>query len=90
MGFLESSEIPMLLEQLKKSRNKNTYYVAKTALSTGARWSEAESLTDKQISNNRITFTNTKGGENRTIPISQKIADEIPMVKGKLFTSCIW
>ena len=81
MGFLEPSEIPMLFEELKKSRNKSTYYVAKIALSTGARWCEAESLTDKHISNNRITFTNTKGGKNRTIPISQKLADETPMVK---------
>jgi len=89
MGFLEPSEIPTLLEELKKSRNKSTYYVAKIALSTGARWSEAENLTDKHISNNRITFTNTKGGKNRTIPISKKLADEIPMIKGRLFSSCI-
>jgi len=89
MGFLEPEEIPLLLEELKKSRNKDTYFVAKIALSTGARWSEAENLTDKQIANNRITFTNTKGGKNRTIPISEKLAKEIPMKNGKLFSSCI-
>lgn len=89
MGFLEPDEIPLLLEELKKSRNKNTYYVAKIALSTGARWSEAENLTDKQVANNRITFIKTKGGKNRTIPISDELAAEIPMKSGKLFSSCI-
>ena len=89
MGFLTTDEIPALLDELKKSRNPDTYFVAKIALSTGARWSEAESLTSRQISNNQITYINTKGGKNRTIPISSELAEELPMKTGKLFTSCI-
>lgn len=89
MGFLTTDEIPALLDELKKSRNPDTYFVAKIALSTGARWSEAESLTSRQIANNQITYINTKGGKNRTIPISSELAEELPMKTGKLFTSCI-
>ncbi|MEW6995976.1 tyrosine-type recombinase/integrase [Colwelliaceae bacterium MEBiC 14330] len=89
MGYLEPEEINLLLEELKKSRNEDAYLVAKIALSTGARWGEAESLRGRQISNNRITFINTKGGKNRTIPISDELNNEIPKKKGRLFSSCI-
>lgn len=88
MGFLENDEIPLLFEELKKSKNESVYYVAKIALSTGARWSEAEGLKGSQISNNKITYTNTKGGKNRTIPISKELASEIPLKRGNLFTGC--
>lgn len=89
MGFLAPEEIPLLLEELKKSRNENAYIVAKIALSTGGRWGEVESLTSRQITNNRITYINTKGGKNRTIPIDEKLTKEIPIKKGRLFNSCI-
>lgn len=89
MGFLSPDEILILLEELKKSRNESAYLVAKIALSTGARWSEAENLESRQVTNNQITYTNTKGGKNRTIPISDELAKEIPKKKGRLFSSCI-
>ncbi|NQY65283.1 MAG: tyrosine-type recombinase/integrase [Alteromonadaceae bacterium] len=89
MGYLEPEEIPELLNELLNSRNKDAYIVAKIALSTGARWGEAESLTSRQISNNRITYINTKGGKNRSVPISEELAAEIPKKKGLLFSSCI-
>lgn len=89
MGFLSPEEITVLLEELKKSRNKDAYIVTKIALSTGARWGEAESLTDRQINNNRIIYTNTKGKKNRIIPIDDELAKEIPIKKGRLFSSCI-
>jgi len=89
MGYLSPDEIPLLLEELKSSRNKDAYIVAKIALSTGARWGEAEGLTNRQVAHNRITYINTKGGKNRTIPITEELAKEIPETKGKLFSSCI-
>ncbi len=89
MGFLSPDEIPLLLEELKKSRNDDAYFVAKIALSTGARWGEAENLTSRQVTHNRITYTNTKGGKNRTIPISDELAKEIPIKNGRLFSNCI-
>ncbi|XPF94275.1 tyrosine-type recombinase/integrase [Colwellia sp. RE-S-Sl-9] len=89
MGFLTPEEIELLLEELKKSRNTDAYLVAKIALSTGARWGEAESLTGRQIANNQITYINTKGKKNRTIPISKELNNEIPKNSGRLFTGCI-
>ena len=89
MGFLTIDEIGLLLEELKNSRNKDAYIVSKIALSTGARWGEAESLNDRQIANNRITYTKTKGKKNRTVPISEILSKEIPQKKGRLFSSCI-
>ena len=89
MGFLTPDEIPVLLEELKKSRNDDAYMVTKIALSTGARWGEAESLTERQVAHNQITYINTKGGKNRTIPINERLAEEIPNGKGRLFKSCI-
>ena len=89
MGFLEPEQIPVLFNELKKSKNKDVYYVAKIAISTGARWSEAEGLRGSQISNNRITYTHTKGGKNRTIPISADLASELPKRQGALFSSCV-
>jgi len=89
MGFLTHDEIPILLDELKNSRNESAYIVTKIALSTGGRWGEVESLTGRQIKNNQITFINTKGGKNRTIPITEELSKEIPIKNGKLFTSCI-
>jgi len=89
MGFLEQEQIPVLFNELKKSKNKDVYLVAKIAISTGARWSEAESLAGRQVSINRITYIRTKGGKNRTIPISEELANEIPNKQGRLFISCI-
>lgn len=89
MGFLEPEQIPILFDELKKSKNPDVYYVAKIAISTGSRWSEAESLRDSHISGNKITYTDTKGGKNRTIPISKELSNEIPRKKGVLFSSCV-
>ncbi|NQZ24514.1 MAG: tyrosine-type recombinase/integrase [Colwellia sp.] len=89
MGFLLPDEILILLEELKKSRNSDAYLVAKIALSTGARWGEAEGITSRQVANNQITYIKTKGKKNRTIPISEELAKEIPKKRGSLFTSCI-
>ena len=89
MGFLEPEEITILLDELQKSRNHDAYLVAKIALSTGARWGEAENLTSRQVKNNQITYIKTKGKKNRTIPISEELAKEIPIKRGRLFSSCI-
>ena len=79
----------MLLDELKKSKNKDALIVAKIALSIGARWGEIESLHSRNVLGNNITITNTKGGKNRTIPISNELLDEIPKKTGLLFSSCI-
>lgn len=70
MGFLDKDEIDSLLSELKNSSNLDAYLVAKICLSTGARWGEAESLSKRNVKESNVTFINTKGGLNRTIPIS--------------------
>jgi integrase len=89
MGFLTSDEIPLVFDELKKGRNTDTYLVAKICLSTGCRWSEAEQMKGSQISKNRITFINTKGNKNRTVPISDALFAELPKSNGRLFSNCI-
>lgn len=88
MAFLSDSQIITLLEECRKSKAEDLLIIVKIALSTGARWSEAESLDHSQIRPFRITFTKTKGKRNRTVPISESLYNEIPLKKGKLFTPC--
>lgn len=89
MGFLEPDEIPVLFDELLKSRNEDAYLIAKICISTGCRWGEAESLTGSQVIPYRITFTHTKGNKNRTVPISEELYNELPKKNGSLFSSSI-
>ncbi|WP_433587059.1 phage integrase [Providencia alcalifaciens] len=90
MAFLNLDEINLLLEECSKSSNKHLLTVVKVCLSTGARWSEAESLRGANVSKFRITYTNTKGNRNRTVPISEELYNLIveKKTRGALFTSC--
>lgn len=87
MGFLTPDEIPVLLEELGKSRNPDALIISKICLSTGCRWGEAESLKADQITPHRLRFVRTKGNKVRTVPISKELYDEIPKKKGSLFSS---
>ena len=91
MGFLTAEQIPLVFDELTKGRNKDAYFVAKICISTGCRWGEAENLTGSQLSNNKVTFLNTKSNKNRSIPISKELFDELPKGKGnaRLFSNCI-
>ncbi|OCQ52348.1 Tyrosine recombinase XerD [Photorhabdus australis subsp. thailandensis] len=90
MAFLNEDEIRCLLRECENSKSVDLIHVVKICLATGARWSEAERLKGAQINNNLITYTKTKGKKNRTIPISSKLAAELPKAKGSkpLFNSC--
>jgi integrase len=89
MGFLAPDDIPLLFDELKKSRNTDVYLVAKICISTGCRWSEAERLTGTQITPHRLTFTKTKGNKHRSIPISEELYNEITKKDGRVFSNCI-
>jgi integrase len=54
----------------------------------GARWNEAAKLKGSQLSPNKITFINTKGKKNRTVPLTQALYDELLVQKGKAFAPC--
>lgn len=63
--------------------------VVRICLATGARWSEAESLRKSQLAKCKITYTNTKGRKNRTVPISKEFYESLPDdKKGRLFSDC--
>lgn len=91
MGFLDVSQIKTLLNETKKSTNKDTYIVTRLCLETGARWSEIEKLKGNQISKAKtkiIRLTKTKGKRDRYIPISDEVYNEIPNKSGRLFKNC--
>jgi len=55
----------------------NIKLIAKICLATGCRWGEAQSLNRRHIRSGKITFTDTKSGKNRAVPISKALEAEI-------------
>ena len=95
LSFLEHRQIDELLVQLEASSNPAARVVASICLSTGARWSEAESMNASQIRGQLINFNRTKSYKNRSIPVSGTIIEMIerhkekhPTKTGRLFESC--
>lgn len=85
LSYLKGEEIEALLNTLEG----DTRTVARICLATGARWSEAERLRAEQITDSLITFTDTKSGRNRSIPVSAEFAREIKQREsGRLFKPC--
>jgi len=83
LAYLDHSEIQELLETIE---HKDALLVTKICLATGARWGEAQGLHSRNIRDGKITFNDTKSGQNRTIPISQELEAEIKAHgKGELF-----
>ncbi|MDD2770214.1 MAG: tyrosine-type recombinase/integrase [Methylococcus sp.] len=79
LTFLTVEQIQQLLASLKESKNPDVYLVAVLALSTGARWSEAEGLKRQnvRVSPGLVTFSNTKSGKNRSVPIRDDLANSL-------------
>jgi integrase len=88
LAFLYQEEIVRLLDACKESQNPDLYHVVRICLATGARWSEAETLTQSQLSPYRVSFIKTKGKRNRTIPISPELFASLPRRRGRLFKDC--
>nr|WP_313403214.1 tyrosine-type recombinase/integrase [Pseudomonas sp.] len=72
MAYLTAEQIPPLLAELDKLSAK-AGVVARICLATGARWSEAEGLADRQVRHGRIHYTRTKSSKNRAVPISEDL-----------------
>lgn len=91
LSYLRIEQIKELLDYLKKLRDRDCYLITKICLSTGARWSEAETLRPENISDRQIAFVSTKNGKPRYIPISKSLGDELREFargkKGRLFKS---
>ena len=73
LSYLSAPQITELLAKAKASRNPHLYPMSLLCLSTGCRWGEAANLTRSRVKNGTVTFTDTKGKRNRTIPISDQL-----------------
>ncbi|MFL7010917.1 phage integrase [Enterovibrio norvegicus] len=89
MSFLTDEQITRVLAAAKAHSNDSVYPIVKICLATGARFREAEQLRGSQLSENKITFSKTKGKKNRTVPISKGLYEEIyKQTSGRLFKNC--
>lgn len=77
MTFLTSHEIKQLLRACAESQNGQLIAPVKLCLATGARWGEATGLHWNQVKPDRVTFVDTKNGQNRTIPIDDDVYQEL-------------
>lgn len=83
--FLRNNEIKHLLAVCEQ-HSTDLAVITRICLSTGARWREAQNLKSSQVIPYKITFVKTKGGKNRTVPISKALYDLIPKKQGPLFS----
>ena len=85
LSYLKSADIKRLLDELKDDAKQ----VTRICLATGARWSEAEKLRAEQVTENLITFVDTKSGKNRSVPVNTALAKNIKTKDtGRLFKPC--
>ena len=78
LSWLTTEQIKTLLETMDKfSLNPHVKLITKISLATGARWGEAEGLTLDKLQDGKLTFTKTKSGKNRSIPVSPELYAEI-------------
>lgn len=78
LSWLTTEQIKTLLETMDTfSLNPHVKLITKISLATGARWGEAEVLTVDKLQDGKLTFTKTKSGKNRSIPVSPELFSEI-------------
>lgn len=84
MGYLSRSEITTLLAELPEDER----LAAELSLSTGARWGEVKGLASTRVAHGRVTYTDTKNGRDRTVPISEKLEKELKARgRGQVFSN---
>lgn len=88
MSWLTSAQIKELLSCAELFGRDDLTMICKICLATGARWSEAESLSRSQVSPNKISFFKTKGGKNRSVPIPKWLYNELREKQGLMFKPC--
>lgn len=86
-GYLDHYQIKLLLDHLRAQATDDCYFITVICLSTGARWSEAQSLRAENVRNDRIIYTGTKSGKTRTVPIAPDLAKQLRQRRniGRLF-----
>jgi integrase len=78
MEFLTVDEMRTLIDAAEKHAfHEDLHKIIKLCLATGGRFNEVATLTGAQMSKYKVTFTQTKGKKNRTVPISPEIYELI-------------
>lgn len=89
MAWLTHDQIALLLGKCNRHGHPDLETVVRICPATGTRWSEAERLRKSPLAKYKITYTNTKGRKNRTVPISKELNESLPDdEKGRLFSDC--
>ena len=74
LSWLTSKQVVELLDAITNStENPHVYPITLICLSTGSRWSEAQNLKPSSLRNGVITFSGTKSGKVRSIPIAKHL-----------------
>ncbi len=74
LSWLTSKQVTELLDKiLSTTQNPHVYPITLICLATGSRWSEAQNLKPSSLRNCVITFSGTKSGKVRSIPISSAL-----------------
>ena len=76
-GYLDQLQIQCLLDYLQEQLTQDCYFITRICLSTGARWSEAETLRAENVRADRIVFIGTKSGKTRTVPIDRQLSTQL-------------
>lgn len=77
LSYLKEADIKRLWTELDNARNKHVKLITRLALSTGARWSEAEELTIGQVHQGFVQFAKTKSGKVRSVPIDESLVEAL-------------
>ena len=78
LSFLTVDQINELLGAIQAGcDNPHVELIVLICLATGARWSEAEKLKPSSVRNNIVTFSGTKSGKVRAVPISQQLNNRL-------------
>ncbi|MCL4166043.1 UNVERIFIED_CONTAM: hypothetical protein GTU68_030215 [Idotea baltica] len=78
MEFLTVEEMQNLITNAEVHEfHDDLYKVIKLCLATGGRFKESATLTGAQLTKYKVTFTQTKGKKNRSVPISPELYEVI-------------
>ena len=92
LSYLTIDQCQELLGVAERANNPCLCLITRVCLQTGARWSEAENLSLSQVGNARLTFLDTKSGNNRTVPITKSLEHDLRRHhngQSRLFTASI-
>lgn len=92
LSYLTNYQMLRVLAACRNSINESVFPVVCLCLATGARWGEVEKLTFNQIDWGSVTFTKTKNGKIRRVPIDHEmfiaLRDRKKYRQERVFSNC--